>query len=261
MPVPVGAEHDDFTEWKKSVERRLREALSRAATRPQLGISSGDFEINGGSMTIRGDGGLTMVSSAGVPIFSVKGQTGEPEPDGDPQPEVRMYRADGSVAFYMWDPLPFQDGYQQFWAWFDRSGNTILADDANSGVGLARPYMAYAISNDNGKDDVTPTSTAAFQTVHTIAGFLQNIKMSVPVTAIAPATGAGEVQIVFAGTGEVVAGPTAIPAGTQIAPFYTFQIPQNLTMWTHQYFYVQTRRTSGTGNITSRIWSAHGVQS
>lgn len=261
MGVPVGAEHDDFTEWKKSVERRLREALSRAASRPQLGISSGDFEINGGSMTIRGDGGLTLVSAGGVPTFSARGETGEPDPDGNPQPEVRMYRADGSAAFYMWDPLPNQDGYNQFWAWYDREGNLLLGDDTTSGRGIARPYIPWEVKDENGSDYTTPNSTASFLDVHYISGWIQHPRMKVPMTVIAPSTGAGEVQIVDDATGAVVAGPTAVATNTSIAPFYEFNVTPTTSMWEYHYFRVQTRRTSGTGNITSRVWSAYGVQS
>jgi hypothetical protein len=261
MATPAAARRDDFAEWKRSVDAKLKQALSRAATRPQGGVASGDFEINGGAMTIRGDGGLSMISADGVPVFSVKGQTGEPDPDGHPQPEVRMYRADGSVAFYMWDPLPFQDNYQQFWAWFDRNGNVLLGDDTTSGRGLARPYLPYEVKNENGSDYVTPTSTASFLDVHYISGWIQNPRMKVPMSVTAPATGPGEVQIVDDATGAILAGPTTVPAGTTIAPFYEFNVDPTSNMWEYHYFRVQTRRPSGTGNIQSRVWSAYGVQS
>lgn len=261
MGTPAAARHDDFTEWKKSVEARLRQALSRSATRPQLGITSGDFEINGGSMTIRGDGGLSMKSAEGVEIFSAFGRTGEPEPDGSPQPQVRMYRADGTPAFYLWDPLPLQDGYRQFWSWYDREGNLLVGDDANSGRGLARPYVPWAVRNENGSDYVTPNSTASFLDVHYITGWIQHPKVKVPMSVIAPATGAGEVQIVDDVSGAILAGPTAVPAGTSIAPFYEFNVDPISNMWEYHYLRVQTRRTSGTGNIQSRVWSAYGVQS
>lgn len=261
MGTPAAARHDDFAQWKKEVDAKLRQALSRAATRPQGGVSSGDFVIEGGSMTVKGDGGLSLVSSGNIPIFSVQGQMSEADPDGNPQPEVRMYRADGSVAFYMWDPLPLQDGYQQFWAWFDRNGNTILADDTTSGRGLARPYIPYEIKNENGSDFVTLTSTAAFADAHWISGWIQNPRMKVPMTVTAPATGPGEVQIVDDATGAILAGPTAVPVGTSIAPFYEFNVDPSTNMWEYHYFRVQTRRVSGTGNIQSRVWSAYGVQS
>lgn len=261
MGTPAAARRDDFAEWKRSVDAKLKQALSRAATRPQGGVTSGDFVIEGGSMTIKGDGGLTLVSADGIGVFSVKGQMSEPDPDGNPQPEVRMYRADGSVAFYMWDPLPLQDNYRQFWAWYDRNGNLLLGDDTTSGRGLARPYIPYGVTNENGSDFVTPTSTASFTDAHWISGWVQNPRMKVPMTVIAPSTGAGEVQILDDASGQVVAGPTTVPINTQIAPFYEFNVDPTFNMWEYHYFRVQTRRTSGTGNIQSRVWSAYGVQS
>lgn len=263
MGVSPAAQHDDFTEWKASVEARLRQALARGANRPALQLNNGDFVVsNNGQLRVEGSGGLSLVSGDNVEIFSAKGW-GAPylEPDGDPQPMTIMRRADGSVAFFLGDPLPAVDGYQQFWALYDRSGNVIFGDDTTSGLGLARPYMSYEVQNENANAFVTLTSTTTFADAHTIAGFVQNPRMTVPVTAIAPATGAGEVRIWHGGTSTVCAGPTVIPTGGSVAPFYTFDVPPGIPLFTHQYFAVQTRRTTGTGNIQSRAWSAHGVQS
>lgn len=263
MGTPAAAQHDDFTEWKRSVEARLRQALARAATRPSLVLNQGDFVVsNNGQLRVEGSGGLSLVSGDGVEVFSAKGW-GAPylEPDGDPQPMTILRRADGSIAFLLGDPLPTVDGYQQFWALYDRAGNIIFGDDTTSGQGLARPYTSYEIGDENANAYTTLVSTTTFADAHTIAGFVQNPKMTVPVTAIAPGTGPGEVRIWHGGTSTVCAGPTAIPAGTSVAPFYTFDVPPSIPLFTHQYFAVQTRRVSGTGNIQSRAWSAHGVQS
>lgn len=258
--TPAASDYDDFPEWKKWVESQIRTALGRSVSRPALGVSSGNFEVNGGIVKVSGDGGISMVSTAGVEIFSARGQTSEAAGNGTPQPEVRMYRADGTPAFYMWDPFPDYDTFGQFWAWYDRGGNIVVGDDVITGRGLARPYMHYNIIDENGGNWVTPASTASFYDAHTVAGYVQNPWVEIAVTAIAPSTGAGEVQIKVDGTGEVVAGPTAIPAGTSVAPFYRFQVPDNIGIWSYQYFDVETRRVSGTGNIQSRVWSAYGVQ-
>lgn len=263
MGTPVAAKHDDFTSWKRSVETRLRQALSRAATRPALGVDSGGFDVrNDGAVRIFGSGGLSLFTGADVEVFSAKGWAGAyAEPDGDPQPMIQIKRSDGSMAFFLGDPLPFTDGYQQFWAFYDRAGTIVVSDDTTSGRGIARPYLSYNILDENGTDYVTLTSTAVFATAHIIAGYVQNPRMSVPVTCNAPGTGAAEIRIIHLATGEVVAGPTAVPAGTSAAPFYAFNVPESVGMFSYQYFDVQTRRTSGTGNIQSRVWSAHGMQS
>lgn len=260
MPTPHGAKADDFTEWKRSVERRLRQALARTATRPQLSLDSGGFDVTGnGQVRIFGSGGLKLISPDDVEIFSSAGW-GSPyeEPDGDPQPMIQIRRTDGVGVFFMGDPFPGFDGYQQFWAFYDHEGTIIVGDDILSGRGLARPYGPMTVTSS--KDDVTPVSTAAFAEVHVIAGEVQNPRLEVPLTVTAPGTGAGEVQIVHLGSGTIVAGPTAVPTGTSIAPFYEFDVPLSVPMFTHQYFSVQTRRTSGTGNITSRVWNANGMQ-
>lgn len=261
--TPWGAKYDDFEGWKRSVEKRLRQALARTATRPAQTVEEGGFDVtNDGAVRIFGSGGLTLTSGDGVDIFSAKGWNAPyNEPDGDPQPIVQMRRADGTVSFYQGDPLPDVDGYQQFWAWYDRQGTIVFGDDTTTGRGLARPYGAFGVVAQDAKGDVTLTSTAAFADAHIIAGPVQNPRMQVPVSAIAPATGAGEVRIWHGASSTVCAGPTAIPAGTSVAPFYEFAVPASVPMFSFQYFSVQTRRVSGTGNITSRVYSAHGDQS
>lgn len=263
MGTPAAARHDDFAEWKNTVEKRLRQALSRSGTRPQMGVSSGGFDVtNDGAVRILGSGGLSLISGDGVEVFSVKGWTGAyNEPDGEPQPMIIMRRADGSTAFLLGDPLPTIDGYQQFWALYDRNGSIIFGDDTTSGRGLARPYLSFNILDENGSDYVTLASTTAFATAHTVAGYIQNPRMSIPVIGTATAGGPGEIQIIYTGTGEVVAGPTAIPVSSSVSPFYNFLVPDAAGLFTYQTFEVQTRRVSGTGNIQSRVWSAHGMQS
>jgi hypothetical protein len=261
MPTPHGAKGDDFAAWKKSVEQRLRTALARTATRPKLNVSNGGFDVTGGgAVRIFGAGGLELITEAGVPIFSAR-SWGPPysEPDGDPQPMVQLKRSDGATVFLLGDPLPLVDDYQQFFAWYDRAGNIIFGDDTTTGTGLARPYTSYSITGP--QDIVTLTSTAAFAEAHSIAGYVQSPRLAVPASFIAPAGGPAEAQIVHAGTGTVVAGPTAVPAGTNVAPFYVFNVPDTVDMFSHQYFSVQTRRVSGTGNVVSRVFSAHGIQS
>lgn len=263
MGTPQAAKHDDFLEWKRSVERRLREALSRAATRPALGLNNGDFVVsNNGQVRVEGSGGLSLVSGDGVEVFSVKGWGDSYlEPDGDPQPMTILRRADGSLAFLLGDPIPDVDGYQQFWAFYDRAGTIIFGDDTTSGRGLARPYTSLEVTPEGANAFVTLTSTATFADSHTISGYVQSPKLAIPVTAVAPATGAAEVRVWHGASSTVCAGPTAIAAGASVAPFYIFEVPPSVAMFSHQYFSVQTRRTSGTGNVQSRVFSAHGIQS
>jgi hypothetical protein len=261
MGTPLAAEHDDFTAWKQMVEAKLRQALARAASRPALGVNSGGFDVtDDGAVRIFGSGGLRLISGDNVDIFSATGWTGAyTEPDGEPQPMTQMKRSDGTLAFFLGDPLPNVDGYQQYWAWYDRGGTLVLGDDTTSGIGLARPYGGATVTTD--ADNVTLTSTASFAETHSVALHAQNPRLAIAVSAIAPATGPGEVRVVHSGSGTVVAGPTAIPAGTNVAPFYIFSHPPSVDMFTQHYYSVQTRRVSGTGNVSNRLFFAGGYQS
>jgi hypothetical protein len=61
--------------------------------------------------------------------------------DGSYQPVYMLRRQDGTLALSMYDPSPGSGGYNQFLAWWDRSGHIIISDDTDSGQGLARPYL------------------------------------------------------------------------------------------------------------------------
>lgn len=261
MATPLAAEHDDFPEWKASVEQRLRKALAQAATRPKQQVTQGDFEVtNDGTVRIFGSGGLRLVAPDGTEHFATYGaKGGMSTPSGDPQPVIVMRRDDNTVAFGLWDPQPLVDGYKQFFAFYDRAGNIIFSDDTTSGTGIAKPYMHYSFTVAN--QFVTLTSTAAFADAITITGFAQNPRVQVPISCFAPATGDAEVRIIHPSSGQVLAGPTAIGTGGNAAPFYQFDIPTAVSIGEYYTMSVQTRRPSGTGNVSVKVFAAYGGQS
>lgn len=53
-----------------------------------------------------------------------------------------LRRHNGSIAFATFVNVP---NGEQFWALLDRSGNLLVTDDANSGVGLASPWLSIAL--------------------------------------------------------------------------------------------------------------------
>ena len=261
MPTPLAAEHDDFAEWKYSVEQRLRKALARAATRPKQQVTEGDFEVtNDGTVRIFGSGGLRLVAPDGTEHFASYGATGGmATPSGDPQPVIVMKRDDNTIAFALWDPAPLADGYKQFFAFYDRMGNIVISDDTTSGKGIARPYVPYAFTVAN--QFVTLTSTATFADAITISGYAQNPRVQVAVSCFAPATGDAEVRIIHGASGQVVAGPTVIATGGSAAPFYVFDIPTAVNIQDYYNLSVQTRRPTGTGNVSVKVFAVYGGQS
>lgn len=261
MATPLASEHDDFAEWKLSVEQRLRKALARAATRPRQQVTQGDFEVtNDGTVRIYGSGGLRLVAPDGTEHFAAYGASGGMStPSGDPQPVIVIRRDDNTIAFAMWDPQPLVDGYKQFFAFYDRAGNIVLGDDTTTGTGLARPYLPYAFTVAN--QFVTLTSTAAFADAITISGFAQNPRVQVALSCFAPAAGTAEVRIIHTPSGQVMAGPTVIAAGGSAAPFYIFDKPAAVGIQEYYNLSVQTRRPSGAGDVSVKVFAVYGGQS
>lgn len=210
------------------------------------------------------DGGLT-VDGGFVKVLDLNGVTqflfGPISPnldDGTPQRGWIVRRADATIVLALFDASPGDGGpatYRQALNWFDRAGNVVMADDTDGGVGLARPYLPWTFTNDG---DNRTTTSGAFVTLHTFAGYRQHPRMTIGLSAFASdGSTAGEVQIV-SGV-DVLAGPTTIPTGGSIAPEYTFTLPAGSHMQL-DYIDIQARRTAGSGDITVRPFYQHGTQ-
>jgi len=138
----------------------------------------------------------------------------------------------------------------------DVAGNILVDDDA-SGQGLARPYLAWSVTSNS---DLETTTSATFAELFLAAAHRQHPRVSIALSAVGGASTAGEVQVVHVPTGTVIAGPTVVPAGGTIAPFYEVTLPAGVHEdWT--YLAVQARRTSGASTISVRVFGIEGIES
>lgn len=119
MP-PVHTPSQDPWDLVRALERRVAELENRSLANAV--ISQGDLTVDGGEFTIRHPTGGWLahfgVGSQGKYFFTLR------RDDGTPAIEL------GTV-----------DAGHQFVSLWDRSGNVVVADDANSGTGLARPWI------------------------------------------------------------------------------------------------------------------------
>lgn len=104
------------------------------ALRKMAGLTSAI--ISRGGLTLLNDSFIKMVSTAGYRIFFV----GKDDVSGLQTFELR--RDNGSLVMQL-----YATGGQQFWGLYARSGSGIalVADDAVSGVGLARPWLSHPL--------------------------------------------------------------------------------------------------------------------
>lgn len=104
------------------------------AVRKLAGLTSAI--ISRGGLTLLNDSFIKMVSSLGYQIFFVG-----PDPVTGRQ-TFELRRDNGSLVMRLYD-----FGGQQYWGLYDRSGSGIawVADDATTGVGLARPWLSHPL--------------------------------------------------------------------------------------------------------------------
>ncbi|KGH48249.1 hypothetical protein IN07_03340 [Modestobacter caceresii] len=116
--------------------------------------------ISDGGLTIKG-GFLRLLSKAtgGVTLFYL-GPSGDTLGNGERQQVWIVKRADGTNVLDLYDAFPDQDGtLNQALSWRDRTGNTVFADDTDSGQGLARPYLGTPFYRARDADWLSTTST------------------------------------------------------------------------------------------------------
>ncbi len=139
MPVTPGS--DDILARLRKLETRVDE-LSRGTLANAV--------ISEGGITIRDLGGIQLSDRDGETVFFVGGAGGGwARPDGTPQPITSISDDRGRWRIAVFDPNPNENGYRQFVAIWDYTGNIIVSDDVNSGEGLARPYIPLSVSRAN----------------------------------------------------------------------------------------------------------------
>ena len=139
---------------QQEVAKLLRSGLLRNAS-----ISDGGLTIKGGFLRL-------LDKVLGVDLFYV-GPVNPPRADGTPQQGWIVRRADGSVVLLLLDALPTDSGgaLNQALNWFDRSRNVVLADDTDSGQGMARPHLNGGWSRTRFGDITVSTTSSSFETL------------------------------------------------------------------------------------------------
>jgi hypothetical protein len=227
---------EDVLDYIKGLEDRVSklEKLTRA----------GATSIDNGALTIKKNGQV-------IAAFGDLAQAGYPNyrrPDGTSQMGVLLFRDNGEIAFSMWDDSPLAaPGYQQYWAWRDRSGRIVLSDDTDSGWGLATPYLPSGVWLNNDTSHWPLTTSATFVTAWDTYYRVQHNKLYVNFMLYCDAATTGEARLTIDGTQY---GPTISTTGAGFAFFdQILVLPQSLHMVGYPNFKIEYRRVSGTGNV------------
>lgn len=212
-------------------------------------VSSGPLNnaaISGGAgLTIRDGGALRLETAAGVAAFFV-GPVSPDLPDGSPQPGMIVRRNDGTIALHLYDPIPAAGDYNQFLAWRDRAGNVVISDDTDSGMGLARPYLAGAFYPAR-VQDFLKTTASDWETIWRERRRKQHPKLYVEAWGATDTAGTtGEVRVMVNGTqvGTTQSATAGVVSGYAIGPAaVSGEYDDNLSVE------IQARRTAGNGSV------------
>lgn len=122
------------------LERILLEVDKRIASFARSGFLR-NATISDGGLTIRGGFFRMLAGLANVQMFYL-GPSGPVLGDGTVQQIWQIRRAGGQLVLDLYDAFPGVDGtLNQALNWRDRNGNAVIADDTDSGQGIARPYL------------------------------------------------------------------------------------------------------------------------
>ena len=110
--------------------RELRREL--AEVRKAIGLTSATIERGG--LTLLNDAFFRMVDDNDIEILYAG-------PDDQGRQIVRLRREGGGTVLYTYTI----DNGQQYWALTDRTGRIIISDDAETGTGLARPWLPVVL--------------------------------------------------------------------------------------------------------------------
>jgi hypothetical protein len=212
--------------------------------------------ISDGGLTIRG--GFFRLLFGNVQLFYL-GPVNPPLPDGRPQQGWIVKRADGTTVLDLRDADVADGLVLQALNWRDRQGNVVLADDTNSGQGLARPYLQAAFYPARFGDYLGSTS-GSFETLYRAELPKQQPRLRVAAIGAADSGGTtGEMRCLIEGAqfGATVTLTNAVQAFGIWGPEFLPDIDHMETMHVE----IQARRTAGAGVVRVAPTAIQGMQS
>jgi len=250
------------------LQRQINE-LRAASSLGASSIDEGGLQVNAPEGVAVNNGGGVVVNNGGAVIVNDTGArsiiwlgalpAGFNRADGSAQPGFAFYREDGSLGLFLGDLNPATPPYKQAVQLLDRAERVVVADDTNSGHGLAAPHIvAYPMQNTNVNTWPGTTSTSWTQIAN---GFheVQNplLQWSIQLQADAGTTGQVQLQVNGSqiGTTQTVSGGfaswspavTALPAGIAVGMIPAISL--------------QARVTAGSGSVRAICYWMSGVQS
>lgn len=247
----------DGDDWIGRELQKLRQEIAELRTARSLENAF----IGRGGVTIGEDGSLIVKDGDGRTVAIVGAlPTAYNRSDGSRQPGVVLYREDGTLAAFLGDFNATTPPFKQAWQITDRAGNIVMADDTNSGKGLATPWVDGGLVLAD--TDVTrwpQTTSGTFLDVAFGWYRIQNPKMQWVFQYVADAATAGQVRLLVNGVQVGATQTVGTSFGTWVQ--YNVTIPGAWSVGDLVSVEVQARRTAGTGSVYVQALRFSGDQS
>lgn len=220
--------------------------------------------ISKGGITIQDGGSLRVVDSDGH-VVAIIGALPSPtydRVDGTPQPGVLFNREDGSLAMVLADLNPGSPPFKQSVQILDRNNRVVVADDTNSGTGLAVPHLAASALGNTNTATWPATTNATWTAIANGYHEVQNPKLGWVISLEADANTTGQFRLMIGG---VQIGTTQTLAGGASGAFATWApaaaLVTGVSIGTIAFVELDAQRTVGTGTIRAQVQWLSGVQS
>lgn len=222
------------------------ERLERAPRAVAMGIDSGSIDVVDSSGIV-----LARIGAMDSPSYD--------KLDGSRQPGIVLRREDNSVAMILGDLNPSIPPFQQALQVFDRNNHIIVADDTNSGIGLARPHLPLNLPTDGNQANWPATTSAAYVAIAQVYFERQNPLLQWKFWCQADAGTTGDFAVFLDGT--QLGSNNVITATTSVWTVNSILIPGTIPYGNLVLFELKAKRTAGAGTIRSIPLLLQGVQS
>lgn len=244
---------DEGDDWIGRELKKLRDEIAELRTARSLENSF----IGRGGITIGDDGALNVKDSDGHVVAVIGALPAEfNRADGSRQPGLAFYREDGTLAGFLGDLNPIVPPYKQAWQILDRAGNIIMADDTNSGQGIAKPTVGGGcFFNDTNVTRWPQTTNAGFTTIADTYIFMENPRVQWDIQYTADSGTTGELRLLC--NGAQVGGTQTVGTAFSLWSTFTVALP-GVNVGDYPYLALQARRTSGPGNVYAIVQRFQG---
>lgn len=251
--------YSDATDTESMAKRiqkleRQKLALKTALNLENASIGAGGLRVNGGDITIDDSGNLIirggefeLIDPNGERIVFLgtlaNGATGWTFRYDDGSPLFNRQGTPGQQLFAFWDP----------------SGNIILSNDAETGMGLGRPWLPMPLPQPTAAGHWQSTTSGTFAAIGRSTGVVQHPRMRAEFTAFAQAGTTGEVRMTV--HGQQMGDAVTVSDGAFEDGGFDEAVPEGVDFGDGVTVELQARVTSGGGAVSGVTRVLYGSQS